>query len=78
MSGKKGGKKDLNQLQDEYEKNGWKVSPTRNGHLKWYAPGCDRHPYFSSSTPSAPSALANIKSGLARHARLHTAAQCTS
>lgn len=74
------GKKDLKQLQGEYEDNGWTIRPTNNGHLKWYPPGCARHAYFSSSTPSAPSALANIRAGLTRHSRQHAAnnPQCAS
>ena len=45
-------RKELKQLKEQAEAQGWEVTKTRNGHLCWKAP--DGGLMYSSSTPSDP------------------------
>lgn len=58
--------KDLNQLKTLAENQGWDVSLTSGGHLRWDPPDKRFRPVFSASTPSDYRALNNIKSRLKR------------
>lgn len=57
--------KEVKQLIDQAECQGWNVVPTKKGHYKWLSPlGAF---FFSASTPSDHRALLNIKRDLKRH-----------
>jgi hypothetical protein len=45
-------RKELKQLKEQAQAQGWEVTETRNGHLCWKAP--DGGLMYSSSTPSDP------------------------
>lgn len=60
-----GGSKDVRQLIRAAEAQGWAVSRTRGGHLRWRAPSGAL--VFTASTPSDWRALANILSYLRRN-----------
>lgn len=51
--------KDLKQIREEAERNGWAVAPTSGGHLKWKAPS--GKVMFTAATPSDCRAIKNIK-----------------
>lgn len=56
-------KKELKPLIKRAEAQGWSITPTRGGHLRWTGP-TGGQPYFSSSTPSDSKAVHNITADL--------------
>lgn len=59
-------KKRLKELIRIAEAQGWQVSTTGGGHLRWTGPD-DEGPVFTPSTPSDWRALKNATSVLRRH-----------
>jgi len=56
--------KDIRELANFAEKNGWIVTYRNGGHLKWVSPAGQF--FFSSSTPSDRYGVAQIKRDLRR------------
>jgi len=56
--------RDLQQLVDAAEAQGWVVEKTRSGHLKWIPPDPSMTFVISASSPSDRRALKNIRSRL--------------
>jgi len=56
--------KDIKELAQFAEKNGWTVIHRNGGHLKWVSPAGQF--FFSSSTPSDRYGVAQIKRDLRR------------
>jgi hypothetical protein len=52
-------KKDLKQILEAAEEQGWRVELQRSGHYKLYAPDGENI-VTTGSTPSRPSALRNL------------------
>jgi hypothetical protein len=57
--------KELGELIADAEEQGWVVGRRTNGHLKWVSPKGEV--VFSSSSPSDPRAVSNIKRDLFRY-----------
>lgn len=61
--------KDLKPLMKRAKQQGWEVTTTRNGRIKWTSPAGGL-PYFSSCTPSDRRAIHNITADLAKRGLL--------
>jgi predicted RNA binding protein YcfA (HicA-like mRNA interferase family) len=57
--------KDVKQLIKKAEAQGWIITHSRGGHLRFYAP--DGHLLFFSATPSDPRAIKNHISQMCRY-----------
>lgn len=57
-------KKEIKRLVAQAESQGWRVEPTRGGHLKWMPPDRSQSFVISAATPSDHRALKNIISHL--------------
>lgn len=56
--------KDLAVLQGQAEQQGWVVTKTNGGHLKWVSP--TGNVFFSSTTPSDTQAVNQVRRDLKR------------
>jgi len=57
-------KKDMKQLVKKARAQGWEVTPTRNGHIRFRSP--DGHLIFGASTPSEYRGMKNKIADLRR------------
>ena len=57
--------KDLNALANDALRDGWSITFTGSGHLRWLPPNGNR-PFFSSATPSCAFAVKKIRNDMKR------------
>ena len=59
-------KKETKEIIREAEKQGWRVEPTKKGHIRFYAPD-GVNVVHAAGTPSDPRAIANLVAQLRRY-----------
>lgn len=57
--------RDLREIADQLVEQGWTISYTRSGHLRWLSPVTGQS-VFSGSTPSCWRGILNLKTKLRR------------